>query len=352
MGVCFSSGGSGTKIVEPNDSNTLRILCLGVGGCGKTTFISQMKFLHKHDIDPDNLETFAKVIRRNFTVGMKEIISIAKQMKWDFLPENEQHVETVIALTRELNHSLTQENYEVLKSLWEDPTSKRVVAEKRSHLGVTHIDYYWGRVKDIIQPTYAPNEEDILHVRNRTAGAYSVLIRYENSFFEFYDVGGQKPEREKWGKILSTVDLKAIIYFVASDEWDVIDAIEDRDFSQTKLQISRAIFRELVGSDIVPKNLPVTVFLNRFDMFSERINSDAGMKSFRETFENYKGADKNPKEAINCVIDFFKDGISDKHMQRVNKFHCTTALDRNAMVPIWNAVREQIFESRLDEDLL
>jgi len=43
--------------------NTLKILCLGVGGCGKTTFIKQMKIIHEIPWSPVELQNFAKYSR-------------------------------------------------------------------------------------------------------------------------------------------------------------------------------------------------------------------------------------------------------------------------------------------------
>jgi len=160
----------------------------------------------------------------------------------------------------------------------------------------------------------------------------------------FFDVGGQKPERSKWEQVLQEHKFAAIIYFVASDEFDVDD--EEKEFESTKMEISRFIFSEIVNSDVIQVDVPVVLFLNREDLFEERMKDPSGLKAFKDTFPEYKGT-ASKDEGLSYVKDFFLSVVKDT--KNPIKHHNTCALDRESMVVVWHTVREFLLRRALQD---
>jgi len=69
MGNCIA-GDDG----KMTDSNTLKLLILGISGCGKTTFTKQMKIINMEGFQDFEVDNFRKIILRNISSGLHELI--------------------------------------------------------------------------------------------------------------------------------------------------------------------------------------------------------------------------------------------------------------------------------------
>uniref|UniRef100_A0A6B2L992 Uncharacterized protein n=1 Tax=Arcella intermedia TaxID=1963864 RepID=A0A6B2L992_9EUKA len=322
----------------------MKILCLGVGGCGKTTFVKQMKIIHGVNWDPIELQNFIKVIRGNYISGLQDVIEIAKKLGKGLKAENEDNIKQLKDY-RARNVELGSDQLTVLRALWVDPVVQEIIKEHPEKLTITHLEYFWNNLDRITQDDYSPSDEDILRARMRTAGANSSSICIEKKYFEFFDVGGQKPERAKWQSILEEHNFSAIIYFVASDEYDVED--EEKEFDDSKMHISRLIFSEIVSSGIIDLKIPIILFLNRDDLFEERMKDPKGFESFKQTFPDYGGgADK--QQGLDYLKEWFTSVINQEEKHNPVKVHYTCALDTESLVVVWRTVREALLKQTLD----
>jgi len=265
---------------------------------------------------------------------MQDAIEAANKLGLNLQPESEAIAEQVIALRATVE--LTPEKIELLHALWNDPAIKTVIESHTELLTVTHFGYFWEHINRVILPDFSPNDEDIIRARVRTAGANSSSIFIDRRYFEFYDVGGQKPERAKWQVVLSENKFTTIIYFVAADEFDVEN--EDQDTNRTKMEISRFIFSELVNSQMVDENCPIVLFLNRTDLFEIRMNDPEGFQSFQDTFPDYFGG-KDYEKGLEHLLELFLSSTR-KHTNMKHYFTC--ALDRDSLVTVWRIVKESL----------
>lgn len=295
--------------------------------------------MHRVGFDDAETERFVQIIRRNYLLTLDELITLAGKMKLSVSEENKKHLPTIKELTRDREASV-KDNLDILRSVWEDETIQEIVVKHREQLSAPHIGYFWEHIDRILDDSYKPTDEDILRVRVRTAGAYSTVIFVKPEYFEFFDVGGQKPERSKWEKVLQSHKFSCIIYFVACDEWDVRD--EEREFECTKLEMSKIIFNEVADDQTIPKSVPIILFLNRSDLFAARIKQEEGYDSFQKTFPDYSGG-QNVDQALEYIRKKFMDGIK----RDTIKHYITNALDKDAMNPIFNAVKTYILTSAL-----
>jgi len=338
MGCVGSTSEKTVPLQTPE--NTVKILCLGVGGCGKTTFVKQLKIINHVPWKDAELQAFVKAIKSNYIRGLQDAIEAVKKLGFELTPENEEKAKDVNMLraTSELNN----ETVEILKSVWQDPAIKTVIERHGELLTVTHLNYFWNHFDRVMQPDFVPNDEDILRARVRTAGANSSVIYVDKRFFEFFDVGGQKPERAKWEYVFNENKFATIIYFVAVDEFDVEN--EDKDTDRTKMEISRFIFSELVNSNVIQEEVPVVLFLNRTDLFEGRMKHPEGFQSFQETFPNYSGG-QNKTKGLEYLRDLF---LSVTNRKTNIKYHFTCTLDRDSLVVVWRTVKESLLNETLN----
>jgi len=340
--VCSKPPGSQYPLQTPQ--NTYKILCLGVGGCGKTTFVKQMKIIHGIKWSDAELDAYLRIIRGNFVNGMQECLQAASSLGKKVLPGNTEH-EAHISSLRARTVDLTPELLARLNALWKDPVIQEVMTHHHELLTITHLSYFFDNMDRITQADYKPTDEDILRCRQRTAGASSASIYIDKNYFEFFDIGGQKPERAKWEQILGEHEFTSIIYFIASDEFDVED--EEKEFKRTKMEISRFIFSEIVNSNIVKSDVPIILFLNRRDIFEERIKDPEGYKQFQATFPNFSGG-QDVKSGLDFIRDMFTETIRDPENSNPIKAHYTCALDTESLVVVWRSVREYVLKQVLE----
>jgi len=330
------------KLPKMTPENTLKLLSLGVGGCGKTTFIKQMKIIHGIPWSPIELQTFAKVIRGNYISGLQDAFEISRKLGLEIEDtDNAKEISSYRGRTAEL----TPEVISKLKSFYDEPSIQMVLKDYGYLLPVTHFAYFWENMERIKQDNYVPTDDDILRARIRTSGSNSTAIYLDKNYFEFYDVGGQKPERAKWEAVISENKFSAIIYFVATDEFDVKD--DEKDFDRSKMEISRFIFKELIQSTI-GENLPIILFLNRIDLLERRLLTPQGYTSFKESFPEYMGSnDKN--KALEFIKSYYFAVLNEYKPGAPIKCHYTCALDRDGMVVVWKIIRDFLVEQALKD---
>jgi len=145
--------------------------------------------------------------------------------------------------------------------------------------------------------------------------------------------------------VLNENAFASVIYFVASDEFDVED--EDKEYQRTKLEISRLVFSEIVNSSMIPNDVPIILFVNRKDLFGDRFNGEEGYKQFLATFPDYAGG-KDMNAGLEFIRDQFLRSVNDPSAVNI-KHHFTCALDTESMVVVWRSVREKLLKNALQE---
>jgi len=114
------------------------------------------------------------------------------------------------------------------------------------------------------------------------------------------------------------------------------------------MEISRFIFSEIVNSNIVKTDVPIIIFLNRRDLFEERLLEAEGYKQFQATFPNYSGG-QDSAAALDFIREMFIETIKDPQSANPIKSHNTCALDTESMVVVWRSVREYLLKQALAE---
>lgn len=94
--------------------------------------------------------------------------------------------------------------------------------------------------------------------------------------FRLVDVGGQRSERRKWLHCFEGVSFA--IYLAALDEYDM--TLEE-DSKTNRLEESLRLFSQVTGSQFFEGTTWI-LFLNKFDLFQEKLRRLPLPKSFKD----------------------------------------------------------------------
>jgi len=111
-----------------------------------------------------------------------------------------------------------------------------------------------------------PSLSDIVRCRVRTTGIIEQHYTYKGAKFHIFDVGGQRNERKKWIYLFENVT--AVLFVAALSSYDQ-PLYEDS--AVNRMHESLRLFEEICGLQWFQK-ASVILFLNKLDLFAEKIN--------------------------------------------------------------------------------
>jgi len=173
---------------------SFKLLLLGTGDAGKSTFTKQMAFIYG-SATPQFLGTFTGILRENCLDGMQVLLT-GMQESSGGIPESIQAVATKVLNASELDPAVAAD----VQTLY---ASKLVLeaAEKAANLniqgGVGGAKYYFSNASRFASHDYIPTKEDVLMARRKTVGIVETHFEFNNASFTLVDVGGQRSERKK-----------------------------------------------------------------------------------------------------------------------------------------------------------
>eukprot|EP01127_Copromyxa_protea_P005284 TRINITY_DN15234_c0_g1_i1.p1 TRINITY_DN15234_c0_g1~~TRINITY_DN15234_c0_g1_i1.p1 ORF type:complete len:354 (+),score=75.59 TRINITY_DN15234_c0_g1_i1:29-1090(+) len=317
---------------------TLKILLLGTGDSGKSTFFKQVRAIHGGgDKRLSNAETkkFIKVLRQNVKYSMQCLISSCRERKCE-LPKLAEKVEAAIGA--EDPEQLTDETAKLIDKLWKD----KAIAEafkRRQELKIhvpTNAEYYFENVLRFADPEFAPSFDDIMMSKLKTTGVQEARFESDGNDVVLVDVGGQRSERRKWLHCLD--DVVAIIYMAAMDDYD---SMLEEDGATNRLQESLELFTTVTGSAYFADKGWI-LFLNKKDLFQKKIKEKPLNKYFSD-IDPKSGADYD--KASVYLLDKYKKAFQGKQIQH----HFTCALDTDQCKHVFNDVKEFILTGMLSE---
>lgn len=108
---------------KKNLRQEIKILLLGAGESGKSTFLKQMRIIHGEDYSEADLLEFRQIIYHNILKGMKILVEARRRLRIPLSdPKNEEFGLQIASYHRD--HELTPEEFhtfvEALRSLWKD----------------------------------------------------------------------------------------------------------------------------------------------------------------------------------------------------------------------------------------
>jgi len=327
-----------------------KLLLLGTGNSGKSTFFKQLNNIHGQGNTDEELQAKAKHIQDAVVVQMKHILSTFKTDDTDDakvdLRHGGQHAEAApVDLPSDLMQSglcilgLSPEHplsdvADDIATLWDHEVIKDAYTN-RTHLGIADsAPHFFDDLERINQPEYLPTQEDVLLARIPTTGMRSQIFTIKETTFNIYDVGGQRSERSKWIHCFDTVHG---ILFVAS-----LSCYDQNLFEENALNAmseSLELFN-VVSNSRYFQLASLILFLNKSDLFRQKIKS----KPLTVCFPDYEGQNEFDEAAKYIELQFKSQS---QRKDRAIFSHVTCATDESTVQKVFDDVQHTVVSNAL-----
>lgn len=194
--------------------------------------------------------------------------------------------------------------------------------------------YYFDNILKFADRDYTCSDEDILKGRVKTTGITESDFTIGSSKFKVLDAGGQRSERKKW--IHCFEGITAVLFVLAMSEYDQMLFEDER---VNRMQESIMLFDTLLNSKWF-RNTPFILFLNKMDIFEEKVKRTP----IRKFFPNYQGRVGDAEAGVKYFENMFLS------LNRSNKpiyVKRTCATDTQTMKFVLTAVTDLITQQNL-----
>ncbi|CAH2105638.1 unnamed protein product [Euphydryas editha] len=342
----------------------LKLLLLGTGESGKSTFIKQMRIIHGSGYSDDDKRGFIKLVYQNIFMAMQSMIRAMDLLKIQYgNPSNAEKAELISSIDYESVTTFESPYVEAIKGLWADSGIQECYDRRREYQLTDSAKYYLQEIDRVAAPNYLPTEQDILRVRVPTTGIIeypfdleeirfsylSDLARIESAdylpteqdilrarqpttgileypfdldgiIFRMVDVGGQRSERRKWIHCFENVT--SIIFLVALSEYDQI-LFESEN--ENRMEESKALFKTIITYPWF-QHSSVILFLNKKDLLEEKIM----YSHLVDYFPEYDGPKCDPVPAREFILQKYLKENPDPDRQCYSHFTTATGPQRDA----------------------
>ncbi|KAK3911936.1 G protein alpha q subunit [Frankliniella fusca] len=344
----------------------LKLLLLGTGESGKSTFIKQMRIIHGSGYSDEDKKGFIKLVYQNIFMAMQCMIRAMPLLKISFANgDNMDKAELVRSVDFETVTTFESPYVEAIKDLWADPGVQECYDRRREYQLTDSAKYYLNEIDRVADPLYLPNEQDILRVRVPTTGIIEYpfdleeirfsylddlariekpdflpteqdilrarvpttgILEYpfdlDSIIFRMVDVGGQRSERRKWIHCFENVT--SIIFLVALSEYDQI-LFESEN--ENRMEESKALFKTIITYPWF-QHSSVILFLNKKDLLEEKILQSHLVDYFPE----YDGPKCDHVAAREFILKGYLALNPDPDRMCYSHFTCATGLAPNSLL--------------------
>ncbi|CAH8473226.1 unnamed protein product [Schistosoma rodhaini] len=199
----------------------VKLLLLGTGESGKSTFVKQMRIIHGAGYTDKEKEAFKTLVYQNIFLAMQIMCDALRTLSIELeYPMNQENIELILKIDLEDSIALTPERLNAMHQLWADQGMKMCYERRREFQLSDSSKYYLNNFDRIADPNYLISLQDILRVRVPTTGIVEYPFNLDSTIFRIVDVGGQRSERRKW--IHSFESVTSIIFLSALNEYDQV----------------------------------------------------------------------------------------------------------------------------------
>lgn len=333
----------------------LKLLLLGTGESGKSTFIKQMRIIHGNGYSDEDKRGHTKLVYQNIFMAMHAILRAMDTLNIEFKDfggkdgpggNNKCGGNTAEMIHRsKLIKDVDYENIqtfdpiyvEAIKKLWNDQGVQECYDRRREYQLTDSARYYLDYIDRISASDYLPTVQDILRVRVPTTGIIEYPFDLENIIFRMVDVGGQRSERRKWIHCFENVT--SIMFLVALSEYDQVLVESD---NENRMDESKALFRTIITYPWF-QNSSVILFLNKKDLLEEKIFHSHLVDYFPE----FDGPQRDAQAAREFILKMFVELNPDP--DKIIYSHFTCATDTENIRFVFAAVKDTILQLNLKE---
>lgn len=326
-----------------------KILLLGTGECGKSTFIKQMRIILGGGFPPAQRAFYKKVIHKNLLQSCTSITSAMKMLNIDF--DNQVLYIASSELEAEFNddmegYDLTPQQVQTIKMIWADAGTQDCYMRRREYQLLDSASYFLDKIDELTEESYLPELQDILRSRVRTTGIIEEIFKVEGANLKIIDVGGQRRERRKWIHCFECVT--SVIFLASLSEYD-LNLLECKNRNRTKESLQ--LFTTIIEYPWF-QNSSLILFLNKRDLFEEKIQHSHIIDYFPE----YEGSKGNVEEGKVFMASLYKNAYLDSNKDedggdnsRALFLHFTCATDTESIKKVFQSVKSTLLQNNIAE---
>jgi guanine nucleotide-binding protein G(i) subunit alpha len=323
---------------DAREQHVSKCLLLGAGECGKSTILRQMRILHSQGFHEQERNMYRDVVWRNMVQGA-HILATALESETlvSDAPALEPDLRTLVDAIHTLSETVSPLPAAAsLSRFWNHATVRRMRARRVDDLGLPDSTaHFFEHAARILVADFVPLDQDIVRARLPTTGIIETEFRMDRRSFRIFDVGGQRGERRKWIHCFQEV---TAILFVASLA-DYNQMLVEGGATKNRLVDSMEVFEGILKLPWF-RNTPIILFLNKEDVFRERVTRvDLGAY-----FPAYAGG-LNYDHAMAFIQESFFRLNTDA--SKTIYIHVTNATSKNNIDFVWRATKHIILESCL-----
>ncbi|BFZ13579.1 hypothetical protein BsWGS_16617 [Bradybaena similaris] len=325
---------------KSNARKELKLLLLGTGESGKSTFIKQMRIIHGAGYSDEDKRGHIKIVYQNIFMAMNAMIRAMDTLNIQYSnPANRvcDYANMIRQIDYETVSTFDKPCVDAIISLWSDEGIQECYDRRREYQLTDSAKYYLDSVERISQLDYLPTLQDILRVRVPTTGIIEYPFDLDSIIFRMVDVGGQRSERRKWIHCFENVT--SIMFLVALSEYDQVLVESD---NENRMEESKALFRTIITYPWF-QNSSVILFLNKKDLLEEKIMHSHLVDYFPE----FDGPKKEASTAREFILKMFVELNPDP--DKIIYSHFTCATDTENIRFVFAAVKDTILQLNLKE---
>ncbi|KAI4467827.1 gtp-binding protein alpha subunit [Holotrichia oblita] len=316
----------------------LKLLLLGTGEAGKSTFIKQMQIIHGTGYSYEDKLGFIKLVYRNIFMAIQSLIGAMDLLNIAYEDDcNADNVKLIRDIACETITTFDSLYVEVIKSLWQDRGIQECYNRRREYQLSDSAKYYLDKIDEVANSAYIPSEQDILRLRIPTSGIIEYSFDLNEIRFRMVDVGGQRSERRKWIHCFENVT--SIIFLVALSEYDQI-LFEANN--ENRMQESMVLFQTIVTYPWFATSSMI-LFLNKKDILEEKIMTSHLIDYFPE----FDGPLQDAIAAREFILEMFKNLNVNPNRRIYSHFTCAT--DTENIRFVFASVKSTVMQDNLQQ---
>eukprot|EP01104_Vermistella_antarctica_P017942 TRINITY_DN64_c0_g1_i3.p1 TRINITY_DN64_c0_g1~~TRINITY_DN64_c0_g1_i3.p1 ORF type:complete len:265 (+),score=52.71 TRINITY_DN64_c0_g1_i3:132-926(+) len=223
----------------------VKLLLLGSGDSGKSTFAKQVKILFDAEFSEEERKQFSEVIHSNVWANMRCLVMATQKMGLTLSGDNAKRSEPFASLA---SQEVTGQVAEDIKALWADPAIQEAYGRASEFQLGDSAGYFFDSLDRLTEESFVPSEQDVLRSRSKTTEITETEFQTDGLHVKMLDVGGHRPERKQWMHCLQEVS--AVLFFVALSEYDLMLAEDETIF---RMHESLKLYDEVASSsDLFP----------------------------------------------------------------------------------------------------
>lgn len=316
----------------------LKLLLLGTGESGKSTFIKQMRIIHGKGYNDTDRKGFTRLVFQNIMTAIQALIKAMESLQIVYVDDhNIEHARKLSQVDADQVSTLDAWQVDAIRKVWNDHGVQSCYDRRREFQLSDSAKYYLSDLDRITTASYIPTLQDILRVRVPTTGIIEYPFDLSKVIFRMVDVGGQRSERKKWIHCFENVT--SIIFLAALSEYDQVLYENETD---NRLRESLALFKTILSYQWFQESSTI-LFLNKTDLLEEKIT-----KSHLATyFEAYTGPKGEAEPAKQFILKMYKEQHVGRHKPLYPHFTCAT--DTENIRFVFKSVRDTLFRDNLEK---